>query len=105
MSESPKYDDGKCRYDLLDWRFVRGIAEVLTYGAKKYAPDAWQRVSNGRNRYFAAALRHTTAWFLGELNDPESGLPHLHHAATNLMFLSTFDVPEKRDNPCEPPSR
>ena len=31
-----KFDDEKFRYELLDPLFLHGIAEVLTFGAKKY---------------------------------------------------------------------
>ena len=35
----------------------------------------------------AALLRHLMAYQAGEVNDPESGMPHLWHVATNAAFL------------------
>jgi hypothetical protein len=82
-----KFDSAKSRWDLLPLDSVGRIVEVLTYGAKKYAPDNWRKVPDANNRYFAAALRHLAAWKLGEHLDPESGLPHLAHAGCCILFL------------------
>ena len=51
-----KDDAEKPRWDLLPFGPVREVVEVLTFGAKKYAPDNWQRVPEPRRRYFAAAI-------------------------------------------------
>jgi len=86
-----KHDEGKAPWHLLPWRPVADIVEVLRYGANKYAPNNWKSVSNPRTRYFSAAQRHLVAWYGGEARDPESGLPHLAHAACCLLFLAWFD--------------
>jgi hypothetical protein len=86
-----KRDHDKLRLDLLPWRAVEGVAEVLTFGAAKYAPRSWVTVPDAYRRYFAAALRHLLARAKGERNDPESGLPHLAHAACNVLFLCELD--------------
>lgn len=90
--EGRKNDDDKLRLDLLPFAAVNHVALVLTYGAEKYAPYNWRKVEGWRWRYFAAALRHLTAWWLGEKNDPESGLPHLAHAACCVLFLLELDT-------------
>ena len=82
-----KYDAGKPRLDLLPWGAVVACAETLTYGAQKYGEDNWSRVPNGPARYLAASLRHVIAFARGEWLDTESGLPHLAHALTSLMFV------------------
>lgn len=82
-----KHDNGKPRWDLLPWRPVTEVVKVLTFGAGKYGADNWQTVPNARNRYFAAAMRHLTAWESGERLDPESGYHHLAHAICCLLFL------------------
>ena len=83
-----KHDQGKTRMEL----FFRGcsnaiekVAEVMTFGANKYTDDGWQDVE--AKRYWDALYRHLNAHHKGELNDDESGLTHLAHAATNIMFL------------------
>src|SRR5208282_5976958 len=75
-----KYDQGKLRWDLIPFKVVEGIVEVLTFGAIKYKADSWQEVEEARSRYFAATMRHLSSWRQGETNDPESGLHHLKHA-------------------------
>ncbi len=42
------------------------------------------------SRLIGAALRHIFAILRGEDLDPESGLPHVHHASCCLMFLSAM---------------
>lgn len=91
LAPGTKLDAGKLRYDLVPLAAERAVVEVLTYGAKKYAPDNWRKVPDARARYHAAARRHIAAWAAGERLDAESGLPHLAHAACCLMFLLEFD--------------
>lgn len=86
-----KDDSGKPMWHLLPWRQVERIVDVLTFGAKKYEPNNWQKVPDWRNRYFAAAMRHLTAWFEGERQDPESGMHHLAHAGCCILFMLWLD--------------
>lgn len=85
-----KHDSGKPQFSLIDPRALFGLAKVLTYGAQKYAPRNWE---NGMrwSRVFDAAMRHLWAWWQGEQNDPESGLPHLDHALCCVHFLSAYE--------------
>jgi hypothetical protein len=87
---SVKFDSVKLRWDLLPFDAVAGTVSVLTHGAQKYSPNGWQSLPDARNRYFAALMRHLAAYQVDELIDPESGLPHLDHAAANLLFLQWF---------------
>jgi len=86
-----KYDAGKPRWDLLPLEPIKAVVDVLTFGAKKYAPNNWKKVARPRERYYAALQRHLYAWRLGEKKDPESGLPHLAHALCCLVFLAWFE--------------
>ncbi len=85
--EFMKFDDDKLRYDLIPPEFLEGIAKVLTDGAKKYEADNWRK-NKELWRYQAAAMRHFEAYRSGESVDPDSGSSHLHHVATNILFLS-----------------
>jgi hypothetical protein len=67
------------------------VAEVMMFGAKKYARNNWKIVPDADRRYFAAMERHIKAFKRGERTDLESGLPHLAHAATCLAFLLYFE--------------
>lgn len=91
MNVGMKFDGDKVRLDLIDPDFIVSVGQVLTFGAKKYAPNNWQKVDDPVNRYYAAALRHLLAWRAGEKNDEESKLNHLKHVATNIMFLLHFE--------------
>lgn len=82
-----KDDGAKIRLDLVPPELIEEVGKVLTFGAAKYTPNGWQTVPNGEERYYAALLRHLIAYKRGEINDPESGLPHLSHVATNVAFL------------------
>ena len=90
-TEGMKFDTGKPRWSLLPWNQVE---QILTFGAKKYADNNWQKVENSRARYFDAMQRHLLAWFNGEKKDQESGKSHLAHAGCNLLFLMWFDDEE-----------
>lgn len=92
-----KHDAGKLPWSLLPLDALEGIVEVLTYGAKKYAPDSWKTVPNAVRRYTDAMRRHQVSIDAGEKYDPESGLPHIFHIACNAMFLCWFADQEPLD--------
>lgn len=85
--EGVKHDREKPRYDLMPPRAFDSVVRVLTYGARKYAPDNWKYVDGRRWRYFSAAMRHAWAWWRGEALDAETGESHLAHAVCCLLFL------------------
>lgn len=85
-----KYDAGKPDWSLLPLGAVEEVVKVLGFGASKYAPDNWQQVPNAQRRYFAALCRHLVAHQSGERDDPETGLSHMAHVATNALFLVWF---------------
>lgn len=90
-----KFDQDKPRMDLLlDGcpGALEAVASILTFGAKKYADHSWQGVEGADRRYKAALLRHLTAHAKGEKNDPESGMPHLAHAACNALFILELEL-------------
>lgn len=85
-SEEAKADQGKVRPTLVPASLVWAVAKIREYGCKKYHdPENWKRVEP--QRYKDALYRHLLAYFGGEKNDQESGLPHLWHAACNIAFL------------------
>ncbi|TQE93800.1 MAG: hypothetical protein FKY71_18000 [Spiribacter salinus] len=73
--------------DLIPPRAEREMAEVLTFGARKYGDGNWQLVEHPEEWYVAAAMRHINAYRDGEENDPETGLHHLAHAMCCLAFV------------------
>jgi len=84
-----KADAGKPRPTLLPAKALQSVIEVLEFGAEEYGRDNW-RIVDDPNRFLDAALRHLLAVRIGGLKviDKKSGLPHIDHAACNLLFLS-----------------
>lgn len=66
----------------------RAVATIMTFGAEKYGVDNWKECKvNELWRYRDAMERHWNSYLDGEWSDPESGHPHLWHAATNMAML------------------
>lgn len=81
-----KHDTSKNMLQLLPFRAVEEVGKCLTFGAEKYAAHNW-RSGFEWTRLLGSTLRHLFAWARGEDLDPESGLSHVAHAATNCLFL------------------
>jgi hypothetical protein len=79
-------DSGKPMVQLIDPHFLLGVGAVLGYGAGKYGANNWQGGIHVM-RLAGSVLRHFLAWLSGMDLDDESGLPHLYHAATDLMMI------------------
>jgi len=96
MSSEVKQDKGKRRMDLLPWKALDLVGDVLTYGIAKYPEPKNNYEANSSEedieRYRAALLRHLSAKAQGELLDPESGLPHDAHVATNALFILVLEA-------------
>jgi len=87
-----KQDNEKLMMNLLPFESLEAVAEVLTFGAKKYSPDNWKYVNDGMERYEAALLRHLTAHKKGEIIDPDSQCTHLACMACSALFLVWFQI-------------
>lgn len=89
-----KHDKEKVRLELLSPIAMTEIAKVLTFGASKYADHNWR---NGFkwSRLIGAALRHIFSFLNGEDKDPETGLSHLAHAGSCIMFLLEHEIRHK----------
>lgn len=95
-----KSDSGKLEYHLLPTNAIRAVVRVLMYGAydaptpaggNGYGVNNWQLVPDASQRYYDAAMRHMVAWWDGEPRDRGSSLPHLAHAACNILFLLAME--------------
>ena len=84
-----RMDSGKPSLGMIPPSFTIGVAEVLTHGAQKYSTGNWMRGMSFSD--IADAIEsHLSKWKLGQELDDDSGLPHLHHAACGLAFLSWY---------------
>lgn len=84
-----KNDADKERLDLLPMRAINEVGKVLTFGAKKYADNNW-RGGMKWGRLIGATLRHIFTFMGGEDTDKESGIHHLAHAATDVLFVLEY---------------
>src|SRR3990167_191438 len=93
-----KHDAGKLQWHLLPMKYLRGVVQVLMYGANKYAPHNWRR-GMPYTQVYNAMQRHIHAYMDGIDNDADTGLSHLDHAMCCLMFLKAYSVefPEHDD--------
>ena len=103
-NQEAKADAGKIRPSLVPVELITGVAEIRDYGTKKYkdgGDDNWKRVE--AQRYWEATLRHAlAAWHDWRKKDPESGMLHIKHMATNLAFLLAIYNKELEDiDECE----
>lgn len=86
-----KRDGGKAPLELLPTLALEAVSVAFGYGAAKYKAWSWRGLPNDRT--YASVLRHLFAWQRGEVIDPESGLPHLWHAASQLLVMIENEQP------------
>jgi hypothetical protein len=84
------------RFDLLDAKSMFKLAEVLAYGATRYAPDNWRGIS--ASDHYNHLMQHLFAWKAGDTQDD-----HLGHALCRAMMLCA--VAEAEKEPTESPVR
>lgn len=83
-----KLDAGKPRMTLVLGGFgkaLRAVAEIGTYGAKKYTDNGWMEVPNGVERYTDALFRHVFDEQNGQELDSDTEMLHAAHAAWNAL--------------------
>lgn len=80
-----KYDANKPEYHHFP-PCLEEVAEVFTFGAKKYAAYNYRK-GMSHSRYFNAAMRHIWAYWRGEDIDSESGKSHLAHVVCCVLML------------------
>lgn len=81
-----KNDSGKAPITLISRTAIELEAQVMAFGARKYARHNYKKGFD-YSRLLDAAIRHILAFSDGEDLDQESGLPHLAHARCCLGML------------------
>jgi hypothetical protein len=89
-----KHDQDKPDMSLLSSVALVKIAQVMSFGKKKYSAHNW-RGGFAWSRPLAAAARHLYAYIGGEDKDPETGLSHLAHACCCIFFVLEFEETKK----------
>ncbi len=99
-----KFDKGKRRWSLLMSKqgmlaAVRGVVDVLEFGAKKYAAHSWRQVEDNERRYLDGLQRHLDEILEHGLDarDGETGLLHIDHLNCNGLFLAELARAKGRD--------
>ena len=89
-TQEAKADCGKPRPSLVPPALIDGVMRIREFGTARYGnPDNWRNVD--AERYHDALLRHILAiWEDWKAVDPDSGMPHLWHAACNIAFLMQY---------------
>ena len=83
-----KDDTDKVRLDLIPPTWLHELAEVLEAGAEKYGENNWMDPPYAQpTRTYGSAMRHLTAWALGDNFDDDTDCPHLVMAATQILML------------------
>jgi len=84
-STAVKHDKNKPDFTYISYEMMEALAKVRAFGETKYSRDNWKLGGpNWIRRNLAACARHIWKHLRGEVNDEESGLPHLWHAACCL---------------------
>lgn len=82
---SVKDTTGKAKLRYLPYKSLEAVAKIREFGVSKYGDDTcWRDVPV--MDFVEASARHVFKYMSGEINDNESGLNHLHHAACSLML-------------------
>lgn len=84
-----KYDSGKAPLSLIPPETLIEISRVFGFGADKYGMNNWREDIDCTelSRSYSSIQRHLNSFWSGEDVDPESGLSHLAHAATQIMIM------------------
>jgi len=98
-----KADDGKPRFDLVPAGPLTELAQLYTFGARKYADHNWSKGMKW-SRLFSAMMRHAWKFWAGENNDAETGLSHMASVAFCAFGLMDFTTthPELDDRLRQP---
>lgn len=89
MEKAKRYNEGKLRWALVDFKALEELVRVLEMGAEKYGDDNW-KLGLPYTQVCESAMRHLLAFLSGENTDKESGRSHLAHVMANMMFLQSY---------------
>lgn len=85
--KSLRFNSCKVQWSLIHYKSIESLPKVLEFGSIKYSRDNW-KIGLDLNEIIDSMSRHLHALIDGEVNDPESGLPHVGHIMCNCMFWS-----------------
>lgn len=74
------------------------LGQVMQHGAAKYGLMNWRKTRISASTYYDAMQRHLLAWWDGQDNDPDSGLPHLAHVMASCALALDAEQCETLDD-------
>lgn len=92
-----RYNTGKRKWSLVDFKSLEVMVEVLEFGALKYSPDNWKKGLD-KKEILESMMRHLAALMDGQSKDPETNLSHMGHIMCNAMFYSYFEIKDGDSN-------
>lgn len=98
-----RFDTGKPQLELISPVAMIGLASILTFGAKKYAPNNWRKGMSW-SRCLGSLKRHLALFEMGQDVDTDpncegcksenclnhTNLLHIDQILCNAMFLSEY---------------
>src|SRR5437773_5945784 len=85
-----RFNEGKLRWSLVNYKALEPMIRVLMYGAEKYDDHNWEKGLD-KKEILECLQRHLAALMDGETHDEESKLHHIGHIMCNAMFYSYFE--------------
>lgn len=99
QDKAERKNSGKPKLSMVALDCLVPCAQVLAFGARKYARDNWRK-GMPVTEILDSLLRHIASMQKGERIDQESGLSHIGHIQCNAMFLANpnniDDLPEEQ---------
>lgn len=83
--QAMRFNEGKRKWSLVEFKSLEPMVEVLEFGAKKYAAHNWKK-GMPVTQLIESMLRHTHALLDGEDCDQESGLSHVWSYTVQRSF-------------------
>lgn len=79
--------EGKPRYDLLDFPMLERWAGLMARGAVKYGANNWKKASTHEelDRFKSSALRHMFQWANGETDEDHAAAVYFNIAGAEMV--------------------
>lgn len=81
-------------FTLIDGKAMFKLAEVLAYGAKRYARDNWRLISS--EDHLNHALQHAFAYMAGDRQDDHAG----HFLCRAMMWVACLEAEKEQGDWC-----
>lgn len=89
-NKADRYNQGKLRWSLVNYKSLEPMVRVLEFGATKYSDNDWKKGLD-KKEILESMQRHLAELMDGNKIDSESGLSHMGHLMCNAMFYNYFE--------------